>query len=30
MAYHKNVDSKNIKGISTIRALELIIEDIKK
>jgi len=28
--YIKNIDSKNIKNISIIRALELIIEDIKK
>lgn len=29
-AYHKNIDSKNIKNISIIRAIELVIEDIKK
>ena len=30
MLYHKNIDDKKIKNISVIRALELIIEDIKK
>lgn len=28
--YHKSIDSKKIKDISIIRALELIVEDIKK
>jgi len=30
MLYHKSIDSKNIKSISVIRSLELIVEDIKK
>ena len=28
-AYHKNIDSKNLQTISVLRALELIVEDIK-
>jgi len=28
-SYHKNIDSKNLKVISILRALELIVEDIK-
>jgi len=26
---HKNIDSKNIKNISILRAIDLIIQDIK-